>query len=81
VTPLKIWPVLGPAYKMAVTILPHERQNRNYWRYFAFCAHKVVDHLQSLDEDMQYDKYLFHQHLLPIFATVRSILEIGICMF
>jgi len=48
---------------MTVSILLHKRQNRQCWRYFAFYVHKV-DHLQSLDEDMQHDKYIFHQHLL-----------------
>ena len=59
VTPPKFWPVSGPAHK-------------NGSVYFAFYVHKVADHLQSLDEDMWHGKYLFHQHLLPIFATVRT---------
>jgi len=52
ITPPKLWPVPGPAHKMAVSILPHKRQNRHCWRYFVFCVHKAVDHLQCLDEDM-----------------------------
>jgi len=62
--PSKFWPA------------PRQLTNRHCWRYFAFYMHKVVDHLQSLDEDIHHDKYLFHQHFLLTFATVRSPHEI-----
>jgi len=79
VAPPKFWPIAGPAHKIALSILPQEWQNKHCWRYFACFTHKVVDHLQGLDVDMWPDIFLFHQHLLLIFATVRSLHEICFC--